>query len=172
MKLKRLFFMAMVPLVAAMGDTPGTEGDQRYIRGEVPAARAEAPAAEKATRELTVLPATEVQPAEFLWQARPLVIFADTAADPAFVEQLAALRRDPLPLLLRDVVVITDTDPSVTSSWRRQLRPEGFSLVLMDKDWKPSIRKPLPWDGREIINSIDKMPIARTEALERNPAGR
>jgi len=45
-------------------------------------------------------------------------------------------------------------------------------LSFMDKDWKPSIRKPLPWDGREIINSIDKMPIARTEALERNPAGR
>jgi hypothetical protein len=42
----------------------------------------------------------------------------------------------------------------------------------MDKDWKPSIRKPLPWEGREIVNSIDKMPIARTEALERNPAGR
>ncbi len=42
----------------------------------------------------------------------------------------------------------------------------------MDKDWKPSIRKPLPWEGREIVNSIDKMPIARNEALERNPSGR
>ena len=172
MKLKRLIFLMVVPLVAAMGDKPDGEAEQRYVRGEVPAARAEAPARELPGNELSVLAASEADPAEFLWQARPVVIFADTAADPAFVEQLAALRRDPLPLLLRDVVVITDTDPSVTSPWRRQLRPEGFSLVLMDKDWKPSIRKPLPWDGREIVNSIDKMPIARTEALEKNPAGR
>ena len=163
MKLKRLFFMAMVPLVAAMGDTPGTEGDQRYIRGEVPAARAEAPAAEKATRELTVLPATEVQPAEFLWQARPLVIFADTAADPAFVEQLAAVQRDPLPLLVRDVIVVTDTDPAAGSVWRRQLRPEGFSLVLMDKDGQVKQRKPVPWSVREITRAIDKFPLRRQE---------
>jgi len=72
----------------------------------------------------------------------------------------------------RDVILITDTDPATPSDLRRKLRPRGFSLVLMDKDWKPSIRKPLPWEGREIINSIDKMPIARSEALERNPAGR
>ena len=163
MKLKRLFFMAMVPLVAAMGDTPGTEGDQRYIRGEVPAARAEAPAAEKATRELTVLPATEVQPAEFLWQARPLVIFADTAADPAFVEQLAAVQRDPLPLLVRDVIVVTDTDPAAGSVWRRQLRPEGFSLVLMDKDGQVKQRKPAPSSVREISRAIDKFPLRLEE---------
>jgi len=72
----------------------------------------------------------------------------------------------------RDVILITDTDPANPSALRKKLRPRGFSLVLMDKDWKPSIRKPLPWEGREIVNSIDKMPIARTEALEKNPAGR
>jgi hypothetical protein len=75
-------------------------------------------------------------------------------------------------LAVRDVILVTDTDPSSPSDLRQKLRPRGFSLVLMDKDWKPMIRKPLPWDGREIVNSIDKMPIARSEALERNPAGR
>ena len=163
MKLKRLFFMAMVPLVAAMGDTPGTEGDQRYIRGEVPAARAEAPAAEKATRELTVLPATEVQPAEFLWQARPLVIFADTAADPAFLMQIKALQDLPKPLIDRDVVVITDTDPAAGSAWRRQLHPRGFSLVIIDKDGQVKQRKPAPWSVREISRAIDKFPLRLEE---------
>jgi hypothetical protein len=34
------------------------------------------------------------------------------------------------------------------------------------------VRKPLPWDVREITAAIDKMPLRRTEILERNPAGR
>ena len=163
MKLKRLIFLAMVPLVAAMGGKPDGEASQRYVRGEVPAARAEAPARELPANELRVLPASEVDPAEFMWQARPVVIFADTAADPAFVEQLAALRRDPNPLLMRDAVVITDTDPGDVSRWRRQLRPEGFSLVLMDKDGQVKQRKPAPWSVREITRAIDKFPLRRQE---------
>lgn len=126
MKLKRLIFLIAVPLVAAMGDKPDGEAGQRYVRGEVPAARSEAPANERPASELRVLPASEADPAEFMWQARPVVIFADTAADPAFTEQLAAVQRDPMPLLLRDVVVITDTDPAANSPWRRQLRPRDF----------------------------------------------
>ena len=163
MKLKRLIFLMVVPLVAAMGDKPDGEAEQRYVRGEVPAARAETPAREALTQELTVMPANEADPAEFMWQARPLVIFADTAADPAFVEQLAAVQRDPRPLLLRDVVVITDTDPAAASPWRRQLRPEGFSLVLMDKDGQVKQRKPVPWSVREITRAIDKFPLRRQE---------
>ena len=165
MKLKRLIFLVMVPLVAAMGGKPEGEADARkpYVRGEVPAARAETPAREALTQELTVMPANEADPAEFLWQARPVVIFSDTAADPAFVEQLKALQRDPVPLLLRDVVVITDTDPAAASPWRRQLRPEGFSLVLMDKDGQVKQRKPVPWSVREITRAIDKFPLRLQE---------
>jgi len=122
MKLKRLIFLAMVPLVAAMGSRPDGEADghRPYVRGEVPAARNDGndgtPAASN-TAELRVLSASEAEPSEFLWQARAVVIFADTPADPAFVEQLAALRRDPAPLIARDVVVITDADPSAASPW-------------------------------------------------------
>ncbi len=163
MKLKRLIFLMAVPLVAAMGGKPDGEAEQRYVRGEVPAARAEAPARELPSNELSVLAASEADPAEFMWQARPVVIFSDTAADPAFVEQLKALQRDPVPLLLRDVVVITDTDPAAASPWRRQLRPEGFSLVLMDKDGQVKQRKPVPWSVREITRAIDKFPLRLQE---------
>ena len=163
MKLKRLIFLMAVPLVAAMGGKPDGEADQRYVRGEVPAARAEAPARELPANELRVLPASEADPAEFMWQARPVVIFADTAADPAFIEQLAALRRDSMPLLLRDVVVITDTDPAAASPWRRQLHPRGFSLVIMDKDGQVKQRKPAPWSVREISRAIDKFPLRLEE---------
>lgn len=118
------------------------------------------------------VPASEVVEADFLFLRRPVVVFADSPNDPAFVRQMELLKRYYAELDARDVILITDTDPAAASSLRQKLRPRGFSLVLMDKDWKPMIRKPLPWDGREIVNSIEKMPIARSEALEKNPAGR
>ncbi len=116
--------------------------------------------------------ASEVVEADLLFLRRPVVVFADSPNDPAFIRQMELLARYYEQLAARDVILIIDTDPASASSLRKKLRPRGFSLVLMDKDWKPMIRKPLPWEGREIVNSIDKMPIARTEALERNPAGR
>ena len=118
------------------------------------------------------VPASEVVEADLLFLRRPVIVFADNPNDPAFVRQMELLTRYYDQFAARDVILITDTDPANPSALRKKLRPRGFSLVLMDKDWKPSIRKPLPWDGREIVNTIDKMPIARSEALERNPAGR
>ena len=116
--------------------------------------------------------AAEVVEGDLLYVLRPVIVFADSPNDPAFIRQMELLTRSYDEFAARDVILITDTDPANPSALRKKLRPRGFSLVLMDKDWKPSIRKPLPWDGREIVNSIDKMPIARTEALEKNPAGR
>ncbi|MBD9525338.1 MULTISPECIES: DUF4174 domain-containing protein [Paracoccus] len=160
---KRLILIAFVPLIMAMGAR--TDGaHQPYVRGEVPAARdGSGAAAGTATEELRFLPAAEADPAEFLWQARPVVVFADTAASPAYVEQIAALRRDANALILRDVVVIIDTDPAANSIWRRQLRPEGFSLVLLDKDGQVKQRKPAPWSAREISRAIDKFPLRLQE---------
>ncbi|MBP9184728.1 MAG: DUF4174 domain-containing protein [Fuscovulum sp.] len=124
------------------------------------------------TPDLSPVPASAVVEADLLYLRRPVIVFADSPADPAFVRQMELLQRYAADLAARDVILIVDTDPGTPSELRRKLRPRGFSLVLMDKDWKPSIRKPLPWEGREIVNSIDKMPIARAEALEKNPAGR
>jgi len=118
------------------------------------------------------IPASEVVEADFLFLRRPVIVFADTPNDPAFIRQMELLSRYHAELAARDVILITDTDPAAQTTLRKRLRPRGFALVLMDKDWKSTIRKPLPWDGREVVNAIDKMPIARAEALEKNPAGR
>lgn len=118
------------------------------------------------------VPADQVVEADYLFLRRPVLVFADSPNDPNYVRQMELLSRSYDDLAARDVILITDTSPATPSALRLKLRPRGFSLVLMDKDWKPSIRKPLPWEGREIVNSIDKMPIARAEALEKNPAGR
>ena len=117
-----------------------------------------------------ILDARDVSLDEFSWVKRPLVIFADTPADPRFIEQMGYLteRLDVLDSL--DVVVITDTDPAAQSELRRKLRPRGFGLVLMGKDGVIYLRKPAPWKVREITRTIDKLPVRRQELRER-PGG-
>ena len=100
---------------------------------------------------------------ELRWVSRPLVIFADAAADPRFAEQLKLLAVDPSLLAERDVVVITDTDPKAKSALRTELRPRGFMIVLLAKDGTVVFRKPLPWDLREITHAIDKLPLRKQE---------
>jgi hypothetical protein len=109
---------------------------------------------------------------DLLYQKRPLVVFADSPEDPSYVRQMMLLERAYPDLAERDVIVITDTDPAAKTEWRTKLRPRGFSLVIMDKDLRPVVRKPLPWDVREITHAIDKLPLRRQEILERNPAWR
>ena len=110
--------------------------------------------------------------ADQLYLKRPIVVFADSPNDPSYSRQMELLARSYPELEERDVILVTDTDPEARSEWRQKLRPRGFSLVIMDKDLRPVIRKPLPWDVREITHAIDKLPLRRQEMLERNPAGR
>ncbi|MGL4236818.1 DUF4174 domain-containing protein [Tabrizicola sp.] len=118
------------------------------------------------------LPASEVVFDDQLYVKRPVVVFADSPNDPAFIRQMELLARALPELEKRDVILVTDSDPEAKSEWRQKLRPRGFSLVIMDKDLRPVVRKPLPWDVREITNAIDKLPLRRQEVLELNPAGR
>jgi len=121
---------------------------------------------------LAPLPASEVVLEDFLYLKRPVVVFADSPDDPNYIRQIELLSRDPNGLADRDVVVIADTDPANPSAARSKLRPRGFSLVIIDKDGRTTLRKPLPWEVREIGNAIDKFPTALIEELERFPAGR
>jgi hypothetical protein len=66
----------------------------------------------------------------------------------------------------RDVVLITDTSPDERSDIRRKLRPRGFMLTLIGKDGAIKLRKPFPWDVRELTRSIDKMPMRLQELRE------
>ncbi len=112
---------------------------------------------------LGVRQASDVTLEQFLWTNRLLVVFADTDRDPAFAKQMDLLLERPDDLLFRDVVVITDTDPALPSEIREKLRPRGFGLVLIDKDGLIKLRKPSPWDVREISRSIDKTDLRQQE---------
>lgn len=103
---------------------------------------------------------------QFQWKKRPVLVFADSDQDPAYIEQLELLRSRVDALQERDVVVLTDTDPAARSALRLKMRPRGFMLVLVGKDGGVKLRKPFPWDVREITRSIDKMPMRQREIRE------
>jgi hypothetical protein len=109
---------------------------------------------------------------DLLWVARPIVVFADTPNDPNFDRQVQMLLERPAALAERDIVILTDTDPGTLSDARKQLRPRGFSLVIMDRDGEVKLRKPSPWSLREVLAAIDKFPSRRQDMLEQRPSGR
>ena len=131
-----------------------------------PATTAPPPAAETATQEeagFAPIAGADAALDALIWQKRPVVVFADSPFDPAFKDQMRLLEARWPELAARDVVVIADTTPDPPSAVRLKLRPRGFSLVIIAKDGTVNLRKPRPWDAREIIRSIDKMPIRREE---------
>lgn len=115
----------------------------------------------------TVFAAQDVKLEAFLWRARPVIIFADSPLDPAFATQLEFLQTEIEEMIERDIVLITDTDPDARSALRTKLRPRGFQMVLIGKDGGVKLRKPFPWDMREISRTIDKMPMRQREISER-----
>jgi Domain of unknown function (DUF4174) len=130
------------------------------------------PVASHAETTAAPVQAANVVLADLLYVHRAVIVFADSPNDPNFQRQMELLARDSGELAARDALVITDTDPAAMTDVRRAFRPRGFSLVLMEKDGKAVLRKPLPWDLREITHAIDKSPLRRQEVLERNPSGR
>ncbi|EAQ02762.1 hypothetical protein OB2597_15310 [Pseudooceanicola batsensis HTCC2597] len=97
------------------------------------------------------------------WEKRVLLVFADSPNDPNFRRQIEALREDPGPMIDRDIVVFTDTVPEDATPLRETFRPRGFMLVLVGKDGQIKLRKPFPWDVREISRSIDKTELRQQE---------
>lgn len=115
--------------------------------------------------------AAGVDLAPFVWVARPVLLFADSPADPQYQRQVEFLRGGLRQLAERDVIVITDTNPAHPSPARDKLHPHGFMLALIDKDGRVVLRKPAPWDIRELTRWIDKSPTREQEVRDRRAAG-
>ena len=110
-----------------------------------------------------VFDAAEVDLDALRYLARPVIVFADSPADPLFVQQMELLTERPEGLIARDVILIVDTDPAARTDTRAELRPRGFTLVLIGKDGRVAQRKPAPFDVRELERAIDKMPLRQQE---------
>lgn len=122
---------------------------------------------EAEAEDMAPVPIVETNLNDFLWEKRPIVVFADTERDPAFIRQMELLEDRKEALAERDVVILTDTDPEAMSELREELRPRGFMLVLIGKDGGVKLRKPFPWSVRELSRSIDKMPMRQQELRDR-----
>lgn len=96
---------------------------------------------------------------EHLWNARPLIIFASSENDPRLLQQLQWLELEAEEIEDRDVVIIVDIEADETSELRIKYRPRDFQIVLLGKDGEVKLRKPFPWDVRELSRAIDKMPM-------------
>ncbi len=151
-----VFFPAAAPATAQ--DAAGPAATQAEPAARTPPETAAEP---------LIRPAGESDLSEFKWTRRVLVVFADSPADPRFMDQIEFLRDGEDMLRERDVVVLTDSDPSARTPVRQKLRPRGFQLTLVDKDGEVKLRKPLPWTVREIAASIDKTPMRLREVEER-----
>jgi hypothetical protein len=114
----------------------------------------------------------DVTLSDFQWVKRLVVVFADTPNDPSFDRQIEFILEREAAMIERDVVLVTDSDPAGRSDARRELRPRGFMMAIIDKDGEVKQRRPSPRDGREIMQTIDKFPSRRDEFLEQNPSGR
>jgi len=99
----------------------------------------------------------------YRWTHRPIVVFANSPEDVNYTRQINMFESGLNQLLVRDVVVLTDTNPSEVSPLRELLRPRGFALLLIGKDGQVKLRKPFPWSVRELSRAIDKMPMRRQE---------
>ncbi len=115
--------------------------------------------------------ANDVTLAEFLWQNRLIVVFADSERDPALQKQLDLLQERTSDLTERDVVVIVDFNAENPSEIRKKLRPRGFGFVMIDKDGIIKLRKASPWDTREISRSIDKTNLRQQELRDARAGG-
>ncbi len=114
-----------------------------------------------------VLQGDDVDLDEFVWVKRPLIVFADSPNDPRYIQQMEFITERLEDLDERDVIVLTDTSRATGSPLRDKLHPRGFMLVLIGKDGTIYLRKPLPWDVREISRVIDKMPMRQQEMRDR-----
>jgi hypothetical protein len=115
----------------------------------------------------TIFDASEIELEEFMWAARPIVVFANSDRDPAYAEQMERIQEEFGLLEDRDVVLVVDADPDARSDIRERLRPRGFMMVLIGKDGQVKLRKPFPQTVRELTRTIDKMPLRQREFRER-----
>lgn len=101
--------------------------------------------------------------ASYAWEARPVIIFADSEKDPRFQRQVANLSARADDMAERDVVILMDTDPSADSALRLKFRPRDFQIILIGKDGEIKMRRPHPVTAEDLNRQIDRMPMRRRE---------
>ena len=153
--IRRKTLKSLIFLAASLAPASGLAADASEASASAVTLWEEAPG--------TLFDAEDVDLDAFKWIARPVIVFADAPLDPSYREQIELLNARIDELTQRDVVIIVDTAPDPQSDIRRKLRPRGFMLTVVSKEGRVILRKPFPWNVREISRSIDKLPIRKQE---------
>lgn len=104
---------------------------------------------------------------QYRWSKRPILVFASSAQDAAYTQQLATLASDTPGLVERDIVVLSDIGPNPANEVRDALQIEGFEVVLIGKDGGVKLRSKTPVDLDRIFARIDSMPMRQREMRSR-----
>lgn len=100
---------------------------------------------------------------KYRWSHRLLLLFAPSAAEPAYVQQRAALEAAESDLAERDMVVISDTDPTAQGALHRSFGIDGFAVLLIGKDGGVKLQSQEPITADALFAVIDAMPMRRQE---------
>lgn len=115
---------------------------------------------------------------DFLWERRPLLVFAPAADDPRLIETLRRVENSRCDFADRDMVLgvvvprgaSTLDDRAITADEARQLAqrfdigPSGFAAVLIGKDGSEKFRVGDVPDMRTVYDVVDGMPMRGREA--------
>lgn len=101
----------------------------------------------------------------YLWQARPILIFA-AEDDPRLAQQLALFQDASAALHDRDNVVVVD--PGGDTPLGLRFRPDGFTVILVGLDGGEKLRRQEVIDPRTLNALIDTMPMRQQELQQRS----
>lgn len=117
---------------------------------------------------------------KYRWKNRPLVVFAASASDPRFRQQMGIVSRGRSGLRDRDMVVIRVVGDTVTTrlgrgpglsaaALRRRygVKPGQFRALLVGKDTGVKISSAQPLSLKRLFVTIDAMPMRRREMRQR-----
>jgi hypothetical protein len=105
----------------------------------------------------------------YLWKKRPLLLFAPSARDKLYQEQLTRLHKDTA-WKERDVVVLTSDTPTTAIRLREkfEISPSPFTAVLIGKDGEEKWRTTQNFTVTDLAQRIEAMPMGRDEARHRH----
>lgn len=122
-------------------------------------------------------PAAAAELSDYLWQSRPLLLFAPTDSDPRLVETLRRLAASQCDVADRDMVLgrivtegtstldgqVVDTDQAQRLRSEFGIGANSFSVVLIGKDGGEKLRVNDVPDLQAIYAVIDGMPMRGRE---------
>ena len=100
---------------------------------------------------------------QYRWTNRPVLLFAPSERDEAYLLQMKILDADKSGLAERDILVLSDISALGKGKLRETLQIDGFEIILIGKDGGVKFRSKTSISVEELFSLIDAMPMRRQE---------